>query len=1009
MKAVWRLSKLGCDLPRVWHGLAWFASLGAGLSAFMLIAAQLHFEYRLAEGVISTAAFLLYPEQQDAWLYLLGMIVIPLVAFASYSVWSSVSRVLQISCSTDGRHTYFVFLWFIWWVPPLTFLFEGSVRPDIFPEVAAIFFVSSAFLLGHFFLKARASTRSLPAPPPLTLQGAVIILGGILGISFLTSPLLPSPLVPPFWITLASALGLWAVWMIASSVLARHLNLRAQSLAERLAIALLPLAVLPLQQLFWTQVIRDGNVVSETASWTPVWILIGGAIVATGALIIWQLRSAGDTVANSVRPTFDGWFFKFIVPLALYALAFDPNIHGPLDLFHEAESLVPAQTIMAGGVPYKDVVFAHGLLMDPGVALVAFRLFGTTMAGLRILLHILTPLSLVASYYVALLTVGRMGAAFYALLAWVGFLPVFYDWRMVPAMATIAALLLYVRQERRIWIFIAGLLAFLAWITSSDVGLVVLVASIIFLVARTIAEWRRSGAALLLNFVVPQVACYSLLLAYFASVNGLEAFLTWQWEILRVYRDINGMPFPILPGGFIGTRDSFLAPTASVIGTIVLMYALIRRRWKAAHWVVLVLLIGNVTLFNRGLVGGYVGNSILNSSSHFAPLLLAALFALVRDTVDNQSLLNYGTAAVLGVVLLVPTAGASVPAGTLLAAAEMLPYRNRITIPSTWVRSSVERVGPLYIPAEQESFVAETVDFLKGAESFWNFADHDGFFFLSGHPTPIRFSKTHHIVTDDNEREVVAALARVTPQFVLYRSSTAWDKIGGVDRSIRDPIVAEYLLRNYHPVKQIQGMTILEKGAPPSFPTGSRFRVDFGFVPLVQGQELPGILEEGDRVVKGWSFSSGEELNGWLGEHDLLVPQPTAAGLFLRTAGNDPILQNLGADVNPRDASELDLDMTIRACGNEESLPGAAMRLTALPRKSMTMQFFWRAGEDSFTDEQSVLFTGLCDGQEHLYALRLGALPSWMWSAPVTGVRLDPGDTPDVELVIRSIGFAKAQ
>jgi hypothetical protein len=57
----------------------------------------------------------------------------------------------------------------------------------------------------------------------------------------------------------------------------------------------------------------------------------------------------------------------------------------PVDTFHEGEALGPATDLLHGKIPYRDTLFAHGLGEDPGRAMLAFSLFGRSIASVRVL------------------------------------------------------------------------------------------------------------------------------------------------------------------------------------------------------------------------------------------------------------------------------------------------------------------------------------------------------------------------------------------------------------------------------------------------------------------------------------------------------------------------------------------------------------------------------------------------------------------------------------------------
>lgn len=990
-----------------WQMGAWLGSLGMGLSAFMFFARNLHFEYHSFQDIVATPAFLRYPEQKDWWLYVLAVTVVPLGTIAGYRVWSYLCAWLQrirgISEPPDVALVALTYL--LWWIDPLTFLIAHRFAILTALDVGAIFVISNFVLVGHAWLQAGSVSRPLQSPPPLSLLGGVTALGAIVGVSFLVSPFVNWSLGSPVWTVLGAGLITAAMWMGSSLFWAKRTNRSWDVLASRLAICLLPLSVLPLQDVSWLEGYQGGiRVFASTSWWAPI-LLIGLATLGSILMIVAQMRRGADNVEPSPSEHFWRWFFRLTVPILLYALAYDPNIHYPLDLFHEGERVAPAQALLSGQVPYKDVVFVHGFLRDPGVALVAFRLFGPTIAGLRTLEQFLYPLSLVSSYYLAFLCVGGPWALLYALLGLTGFFPVFYDWRIIPAVITLICLVLYLRRGSHFWVVVASFFTFFALATSFDVGLVTLCASGVFISLRFLSHWPKRISVSIL-YSIPLLCCFLLVMLYFLSVNALGPFLNWHWQLLQVYRDWNGMPYPISLDGLVQIRDSLLSPLASVLGILALWVGISRKRWGWPHWLILLLLVSNLTLFNRGVVSGSPGISALDAGSHFAPLLLLILF-LHYSNERGQNGARSTVAVALSIFLLLPLPQGPTQASDLsvFGIVNQLPTKNRITIPSSWVKSSVERVGPLYIPAEQERSVEQVVEFLEKGQTFWDFSDHGAFFFLAKRTSPTRYYTTHHVITGQDQEQVIRDLTRNPPEYVLYRSNTEWDAIAGVDRSLRSFLVADFLLRNYHPTEPVGGLAVLERGAPESFPAGTPFRVDLGSVPFVWGQDREGLLKLPDSVrVAQWSFSLANGLMGWEAPNDVPLLQLFPEGLRVRTGGNDPQVQNLNVTIDPRSVTYLVLNMAVTTPEQEEranqAKPGD---------QEIRVQFFWRMGTESFTEERSVFFNAVADGQTHSYLVRLSSFPSWAWSGPITGIRLDPGDTANTLAMIHSIELIGAK
>jgi hypothetical protein len=981
------LGRPSVRINSLWSALAWLGNLGMGLSLFMFLARHTHFEYHSFQDIVATSAFVLYPEQQDGWLYVIFIVTVPTVALVSYYIWSRLCLLLEgMHGSSERRDFVFITLTYVfWWIDPVAYLVVHHAGTMPIYVIGLLFVLSNVLFIAHRGLDNWAQSEPSKAPPDFTVWTAVLVIGGMIGISFIVSPFSDALARFPFWAVIVTAIGMLIIWLAVSYWLSRVLQQTWVAVAEKLAIALIPLSALPLQSLLWLDVYQEGIQVSESISGWAVGILIAGVIVGCAAIVWIELRT---TLPEwRIRSDFWRWFFCLTVPILLYVMAYDPNINYPLDLFHEGERVAPAQAILAGQIPYRDVVFVHGFLQDPGIALVAFRLFGTSIASLRILEQLLVPFALVATYYLALVCSSGGWASLYALLTLCGFWPIFYDWRIVPTIAAMICLVLYIRRKRLLWVAGAGLFTLLALATSFDVGLVSLFAGSVLLLVHSLRERRSRMVAPLVAYFLPIALGGAVALIYFVRLNALEAFLNWHWEILSVYRDWNGVPYPITWSGFFEARDAILAPLASVLGIVFLLRAVLRRQWNWIHWVSLLLLMGNLTLFNRGIVSGSADGSDLNQGSHFAPLLLIALCVPYLQRVGRQSDLMIISAAVFCLIILLPIPTQYTSDWSLFAGVNRLPTKNRVVVPSNWVQSGIDRVGQLYIPADQARSITEVIDFLKSTDSFWDFTDHGAFFFLSDHLSPTRFYATHHVITGQNQREVIADLERNKPSYILYRSHTGWDAIAGVDRNLRDFLVAEYLLRHYKPAGQVGGFDLLERGDPQSFPAGVPFRVDLGDVPFLWGQDRLSVLSApGSSMIAQWNSASGN-LAEWRATHDISVYEIRPPGLFVRTAGLDAQLQNLDLVVDPRSVTYLVVRMTVQKRFE----------------KSLSAQVFWRSGMESFTEERSMVFSFIPDGREHAYLVRLASFPGWMWSDTITGIRLDPGTLPGIDMTIDSI------
>jgi hypothetical protein len=423
---------------------------------------------------------------------------------------------------------------------------------------------------------------------------------------------------------------------------------------------------------------------------------------------------------------------------------------------------------------------------------------------------------------------------------------------------------------------------------------------------------------------------------------------------------------------------------------MVLLLSLFRKRWSTWHWIALLFLIANLTLFNRGLVGGHTTGSALVTGSHFAPLLL---LVLLGPCLAGRRFLKTSIAALLGLILFIPAPMHPSTGQDLLKWVNALPAKNRFEIPASWVRTDLERVGSIFLPLDQANSLADIVGFLEG-ESFWDFTDHGALYFLADQLSPTRFYATHHVITGENQREAIGDLERTRPRYIVYRSSTGWDTIAGIDRTLRSSLVSEYILRNYHYMGQVGGFTILERGFSPDPATDFGFRVDLGYVPFLWGRDRIEIVNELQPKVRArWVFSSADNHDDWLPLQQLSLLDARGEGKRMLSTGPDPQLQNSSVSLDPRSTTYCVLRMTA----------------SEAERGSLQAQLYWTGAGGGYQEEKSVRFGVLADGQEHLYLLRLAAFPSWAWSGPLAGLRLDPVDAAGVDVTIKSIEFIQVE
>lgn len=283
----------------------------------------------------------------------------------------------------------------------------------------------------------------------------------------------------------------------------------------------------------------------------------------------------------------------------------------------------------------------------------------------------------------------------------------------------------------------------------------------------------------------------------------------------------------------------------------------------------------------------------------------------------------------------------------------------------------------------------EVANFLRDnttqGETVWDFTDYGVIYFLVDRPFPSRFHTPYYTIGWDWQGEVIEGLRRYETRYALFRSGTDMDKVWWeVDRCIYNYRVSEFLLRNYHPIEQKAGFTVLERGAVTGeSPREMLFEVDFRHIPWLWGWERWNEIRGDSSSTVEWSFFDGGSL-GWSATGDASAEDENA-GLAVTSSGEDPQLRVEGLDIDPRDVTYLLMRMQADAEGEDAEA-----------------RVFWGSEDQGFGDERSAFFRIRTDGEMHDYVLRLASLPSWMWSRPIARLRFDPLDRPG-KVVLESI------
>ncbi|HSW51453.1 MAG TPA: hypothetical protein VLH09_14805, partial [Bryobacteraceae bacterium] len=277
------------------------------------------------------------------------------------------------------------------------------------------------------------------------------------------------------------------------------------------------------------------------------------------------------------------------------------------DALHDGESLSAGLSWLQGQVPYRDYLFIHGVLQDPGRAALSFALFGKSIGSLRAVDHL-------ARAFILLLVATFLWQIFRGRLAWVllsllalgalmasaaigserlPFSPVVIQIRELPTLLflNVAALIARRLEQQRSgrWAlagltFAYVLLPVLAYLVSVDRGLFLTAAMLlgIPLIFGGCAPGLKSLLTLLLAAGTGILLGATTLILVLG--NGWPAF----WEYMTVYLPrynalIVGLEYPIRAPAFF-VAQAMLSAAAFVFTALLIRHFSARPEGLAEAW-----------------------------------------------------------------------------------------------------------------------------------------------------------------------------------------------------------------------------------------------------------------------------------------------------------------------------------------------------------------------------------------------------------------------------------------
>ncbi|HEV7428990.1 MAG TPA: hypothetical protein VGQ46_21765 [Thermoanaerobaculia bacterium] len=654
----------------------------------------------------------------------------------------------------------------------------------------------------------------------------------------------------------------WLAFLLVARIAAFTSDLTTEAALQRIAIAALPLVILPPLAILF---VPGGTAISIVA----VMILIALPLMLMKRDAV-DGRAVRNLVAFAVLP-----FLLFCISYASTA-----SLTQWIDLFHRGESLGPASDLLRGKVPFRDVFALHGLLEDGLLDTWLMELFGRDVNVVLLRPVVLGSVAVAMLWYLGMVIFDSIPLAMLSIL--LGAVTTVDNERALLEIVSIALLIGALRRNSRWLATFSGIAAGVTIFYSLDIGLYSVGGGVLALVGLGLLM-RRGKAVIppLLAFLAGIAIGAAPFLIYLGIRGAIGAFVETSFvAIPRIVDAVWSLPFPDMTTTFrsnlnLHTLADFvlfehfrfiLNPLVIGIALIVLVQRALTRRGDALD-VSLAVLTAFAILTQRSALGRADFPHQYFSAFLIGPMILILLVLLGRAAAHvwrtrdraEQAFVMLATAIVvplLAVMLWVPDIAN-------LRLDDMTHYLGRVSRIG-WVDPAAEEIRN-----RVEGVKAVINELSKPGQPIFDFSNQPALYFFCERPNPTRFYQVPILSPREYQIETIRVLERSRPPLVIRHSPQEFDVFDGIDNSIRAQAVAGYIDDHYIYARSTRGVEIWRRrtDAPPLNLAGYLARIR---IPTLE--EL-GTIGERSRVV----FPSAGSLPGANGAYwrsDLTIHNP---------------------------------------------------------------------------------------------------------------------------------------
>ena len=596
-------------------------------------------------------------------------------------------------------------------------------------------------------------------------------------------------------ILIPSALALFASMTFLPAVLAAPVS-AAVILAIRLATSARAFALVP------------AALMLDVHAWFPPWL--GYVALAIITITPFLLRRAPRRLV--VRGSYPLFALALMASISLLSAERAPR----LDLFEDGHWLMPANEMLHGAKPYRDIVPGHGLINDGLLDFFSMR-FGADNAGQVLFVRQSLAMLLAPAFYAVVLALtGSAEAAVLAVIAAasmqltgtsipgaVSVLESNAAIRTIPSMLALACCIAAVRRKKLWPLAIAGALAVLATLTSVDFGAYSFIVIAVTLVrfdpharrAAIVHAVAGSAAAALLSAIAMAIAGFLgafLRVTFFEIPRLTEAYALQFFYWPPQHEALLGVPDAL--GGLFASRISWIVLWALIAIVTAALFAATRPPDRIAD----PMIVADAWVVLCAISFGERAHSV------FMPVAMAILVAAVYAL--RRSRVAFGIAALALATACAPTQFLLHVHSRLTSEGPLDPVLMRFDA-LTRTRGALIDSRNVHRLAIVQSVIAQT---LGPGDTLFDFSNMPGLYYALDLRCPVRMYEVPFYETEELQREVIGQLERNPHvRLALVRfTNREEDWIDNVPNPIRAPLVFQWLQAHFRPLIGRDGVVL---------------------------------------------------------------------------------------------------------------------------------------------------------------------------------------------------------